>query len=464
MKMRVQPVHLVGDAWHVFPQDNQKLGVTMSAQTTAAAVAALHAALRSAVTAPAAFLDPVVVGNDLSRERFAELSRDADVVILNTSCTIDPEVLAVGRPVIVFAGERTPMMALYSLPVGVRRNYPDLHFALDYADVNALLARLGMQQVVARLRRSRMLILGEYRCFERLPEPGRLLDRLGIELQVLAGAGFLALAEQADEQRVNEVCARWRDDALAVDEPDAEDLRSAARLFVTLHDYVQANRFDAISVGCLEIMYQHQRRPFCFVLATLRDMGLPAGCESDATATITMLILECIAERPAYMGNLVLADPRQNLVAISHGCSPRYMYGRDAAPLPYRLVHSHSVPPFTHGPEGGSGLTSYVDYGQRGQPVTICRISAQLDEFFVASGEIVDCRDTICDRTTLTVRVSDARAYAHQATGNHQVLVYGDYVEQIESFCALTGMRTIGPRAPRPDAAQVARGRSAAAS
>jgi L-fucose isomerase-like protein len=288
-----------------------------------------------------------------------------------------------------------------------------------------------------------MLVLGEYRCFEKLPDPARLRERLGVGLGTLSSADFLALAAQADATQVAEVVARWRADALAVDEPDAADIESAARLFVALHAHLGEHGYAAASVGCLEVMYRHATRPFCFVLATLRDMGLPAGCESDATATLTMLVLELLAERPAYMGNLVLADPARQLVAVSHGCSPRFMHGRDAAPLPYRLVHSHSVPPFSRGPDGGAGLTSYVDYGQVGQPVTLCRLAAELDECFVARGEIVECRDTICDRTTLTVRVADARAYAHRATGNHQVLVYGDFVAELRAFCSVTGMRCV---------------------
>ena len=77
------------------------------------------------------------------------------------------------------------------------------------------------------------------------------------------------------------------------------------------------------------------------------------------------------------------------------------------------------------------------------QALALCRLAAELDECFVARGEIVECRDTICDRTTLTVRVADARAYAHRATGNHQVLVYGDFVADVREFCRVTGMRCV---------------------
>jgi L-fucose isomerase-like protein len=57
-----------------------------------------------------------------------------------------------------------------------------------------------------------------------------------------------------------------------------------------------------------------------------------------------------------------------------------------------------------------------------------------------ARGEIVECRDTICDRTTLTLRVQDARDFVHKAAGNHQVVVYGDYLGELRELCGLLGM------------------------
>ena len=447
MEIRVLPVHLAGSAWHVFPQENQQLLVTMEPGETLSQVRSMHQRLRESVRVPATFLEPAAVDERITAAELKRLSAEADALVLNLSCAIDPQILDIGKPVIVFAGERTPMMALYSAPAAVRRRMPWIRLALDYRDLDRELVRVAMSRVLARLRGARMLVLGEYRCFERLPDPGRLRERLGVEIQQLSSAEFLARADGIDDERIASLAQQWLADAAAAQEPDREDLNSAARLFLALSDHMSESGSAAVSVGCLEIMYQHQRRPFCFVLATLRDLGLPAGCESDATATLTMLILELIAERPAYMGNLVLADPDENLVAISHGCSPRFMFGRDAPPLPYRLVHSHSVPPFSRETTGGAGLTSYVDYAQRGQPVTICRIDAGLEDFFVCSGEIVDCRDTICDRTTLSLRVDDARAFVREASGNHQVVIYGDFLREIGAFCELAGIRVTGPGA-----------------
>jgi hypothetical protein len=91
-----------------------------------------------------------------------------------------------------------------------------------------------------------------------------------------------------------------------------------------------------------------------------------------------MLLLDHVADRPAYMGNLVHADPERNLISISHGCSPTRMGGRTEPAKSYRLVHSHSAPPFSRDLTEGSGVASYVDYGDRGQPVTAASVGIGL--------------------------------------------------------------------------------------
>jgi L-fucose isomerase-like protein len=156
-----------------------------------------------------------------------------------------------------------------------------------------------------------------------------------------------------------------------------------------------------------------------------------------------MVLMEYLADRPAYMGNFVRVDPDSNLVMISHGCSPSKMSGRDQPAKPFTLVHSHSYPPFTRVTEGGAGLTSFVAY-DKGQTVTIARIGANLDRMVAARGNIVDCWDSICDRTTIAIHVDDARQFFHNATGNHQVVVYGDHMETLRKLCGLLDIRFMG--------------------
>jgi L-fucose isomerase-like protein len=443
MTVVLQPVHVIGQAWHVFPQENGQLLVATDPTVVAANIRTMLAPLEKRLADHAEFREPILLLEPADRERVIAAATGVDGVLVSMSGGVNPELWDLPCPVVAYSGECTPMMGLYVLPHSERGKHSNLTYCLDAEEVLDCIRSIRLRKVKDRLRGSRMIILGEYNCFERLPDPETVRRTLGIEHLHVSSAEFVKQVDAVDEARARAVARQWTDGAQEVGEPSADEVYNGARMHVALEDLMRREHAQAVSVGCLEVMYTQQRAPFCFVLATLRDVGLPAGCESDAGATLTMLLLEYLADRPAYMGNLVLADPVQNLVSVSHGCSPTRMLGHDQPAKPYRLVHSHSAPPFSRDLTGGSGVTSYVDYGDRGQVVTLARLSHELDALFVARGEIVECRDTICDRTTLTMRVADARDYVHKTMGNHQVLIYGDFVDDLGGLCDVLGLACV---------------------
>jgi len=443
MKVVLQPVHVIGQAWHVFPQENGQLLVATDPKQVAANIGTMLAPLAKGLADHAEFREPIVLLEPGERERVSAAATAVDGVLVSMSGGIDPELWDLPCPVIAYSGDCTPMMGLYVLPRSERAKHPNLAYCLDADEVLSCIRSIRLRKVKDRLNGSRVVILGEYACFERLPDPETVRRRLGVEYVHVSSAEFVRQVDAVDEARAHEVARQWEAGALGGGEPSAEEVYNGARVHVALDDLLRREGAQAVSVGCLEVMYTQQRAPFCFVLASLRDVGLPAGCEADAGATLSMLLLEYLADRPAYMGNLVLADPKQDFVSISHGCSPTRMFGRDQPAKPYRLVHSHSAPPFSRDLTGGSGVTSYVDYGDQGQVVTLARLSHELDALFVARGEIVECRDTICDRTTLTVRVADARDFVHKTMGNHQVLIYGDFVDDLRGLCEVLGLEFV---------------------
>jgi hypothetical protein len=446
VQIRVKPVHIVGSTWHVFPRPDYKLEVTTDVESSRARVAELHAQLRRDLKSDVAFLEPVVVHREGDLLALRENLGDADALLVNLSGGMAVHhtggmqggLWGWDVPIIAFSGQCTPMMGLYSLPFAEREKHRNVTFALDTDEVDAQLWLLAAKK---RLACSKVVILGAYQCAERLPDPEIVKRKLGVEFVSVSSAEFVQEIAGVDSGAADIAAAEWSTNATGGAEPSSAEVLEGARVYIALERMLRRAGAHAASVGCLEIMYAHGRAPFCLALAALRDAGLPAGCEADAGATLTMLMLEYLADRPAYMGNLVRADPEANLVSISHGCSPARIAGRDRPAKSYRLVHSHSAPPFSRDESGGSGVTSYVDYGDAGQEVTVARLGADVDELMAARGEIVDCRDTICDRTTLTVRVRDAREFVRKAAGNHQVVVYGDYLAGLEGLCRLLDIR-----------------------
>ncbi len=445
--MRVKPVILLGAGMHVLPQPDGQLDVVTDMTTAEAKLGALHDQLRQSLLPGVDLLEPLAVYGESDLLRLRQEACQADCVFINVTGGLWLGELHHGHlqklawsldmPVIAFAGERTPMMGLYVLPAEERERYPNVTFALDFKEVNE---RLRLISVVKELRQSKILLVGRLQrqsySWQHFPDPETARKKLGVDLAPVTCAELLDLMKGVDAADAEALARKWVAGAVPGGEPSLAEITESARIHLALESLVENMKARAVSVSCLELMYECGQPPFCISLAMLRDAGIPAGCEADASATLTMLILEYLTGRPAYMGNVVQVDPERNQVMVSHGCSPARMAGRNAEPKPYRLVHSHSYPPFSRTQEGGAGVTSYVDY-DRGQEVTITRIGADLDRLPVTRGMIVDCRDTIADRTTVTIQVEDARRFFSRATGNHQVMVYGDYRRELQELCRM---------------------------
>ncbi len=449
MQIKVKPVLIVGRGWHVFPQPDGQLEVTTDMETSRSKVESLHRGVSERLTADVAFSEPALVleEDDLAKLRIDACDADALLVYISGGMPHGPFerlVLDLDIPTIAFSGERTPMMGLYALPAEVRERYPNVTFALDHREIDEQVRLLGVRK---KLRNTKVVLLGRHERqtspWQHIPDPDIVRRNLGVEFIPVSSSQFLKGVSDVEDSKAEALAQQWMANAEAVAEPSPMEVKEAAKTYLALDNLLKTMHAQAVSVNCLELMYQYHRDPPCFVLAMLRDDGFPAGCEADASATLTMVILEYVADRPAYMGNVVRADPENNLVMISHGCSPSRIAGRNLPSKPYKLVHSHSCIPFTRTLDGGAGVTSYVDYLDKGQEVTIARIGVNLDRMLAVRGEIVDCRDTICDRTTLTLRVNDAREFFHKATGNHQVVVYGNYTRDLSRLCEMLSMRLV---------------------
>ena len=446
-RLRVLPVLAATPTWHVFPQSDHKLRVAMQQEDAYALARTRVEGIRTSLADVADFAEELAGDGDDLVSEIERRAESVDAVLVQLSTVIDESVWSLDLPIVAWSGERTPMMGLYNLPLASRRANPNVSLCLDEVDIRAALVRVRAAQVKQRLRESRMVVLGHYQAADKVPDPDKLRETVGVTLVHVPAADFLEMVDGVEADLARAVGEAWVEGAHEVSEPDDEDVASAARIQVALERLLERENAQAVSVGCLEVMYAHETRPFCWVLASLRDLGLPAGCEGDAAATLTLLMAELLAERPGYMGNLVNADPEHGTVAISHGCSPTRMLGRDEPGHGYALVHSHSAPPFSRELQDGSGLTSYVEY-TRGQEVTVARLGGDLDTLFVTPGRITDCQDTICDRTTLTVSVEDPRRFVQLATGNHQCVFYGDLVAELTELGHQLGLDVVNPANP----------------
>lgn len=171
---------------------------------------------------------------------------------------------------------------------------------------------------------------------------------------------------------------------------------------------------------------------------SLRDEGVPMGCESDLDATLTMMLLQELFDRPGFQHNPAV-DTEKNHYFCAHCTSASKMKGVDAPSEPY-VLRNHA--------EAGWGCVPRV-LMSAGQEMTIAKyISArgeQKPRMIIYSGTIVGCPPippTGGCRTNVEATLNELDDVC-DLQGHHLSLIYGNYAKDLRTFCQLYDIEVI---------------------
>lgn len=208
--------------------------------------------------------------------------------------------------------------------------------------------------------------------------PAKIREKLGFDIEII---GKEEMLEKCSHMNGREIAREWMDKADKVVEPTLEDVENVARLSLTLKDFVKEKDAAGIAISCSPRMAPLQAP--CIALSKLRDDGTPAACEVDLFSAITMLMLQAISGKPAFMGNVVDIDDVANTIVISHCSMPFKMDGYTSQPYIFRMYHQYKFL---------GSLTAYSEL-KTGQKGTIARIGRELTTMLIMRGKIVDQKD-----------------------------------------------------------------------
>jgi L-fucose isomerase-like protein len=393
--------------------------------------------LRKNLKIDAQILKDIVINEETDVPFLNEHVAKADVILLYKphlglgNCIA--KISEYSLPIILFNDEgmvNNPLDALEYI-------YPreKIWVAIDYQDLNNFLGALSVKK---KLGQTRILILNaDYPHWERFlcrVHGGReaIKEKLGIELEYVKSEDVIRKWENMDEERVKPLVENWVKEAEKIAEPEEKDLIAVAKLYLVMKDLLKENNAQAITMG-----YGENPLPVpCFAYTNLRDEGIPSACEADIISLLSMVILNYVAEKPCFMGNTFIDTTDETLI-ISHCVCPRKMEGYNTNPVPYTLRRYHREK-FT------GSLTAFVKM-KTDQEVTICRLSGDLKNMLIASGIIVDSvemDDDIYCRVKAKVKIKNPKEFIHKTTGNHHVMVYGDYREQLRKLNEILGITT----------------------
>lgn len=427
--MDVKPVVVLSRGAGVFVEPDGRMNMVVDAEASRGRIHALLEELKAEIGDLVGMLNPLFVSDPSDFDPLFGPGAVADALLVYfLGVTPIDKLLRWPGPIITFSGPLTPAMSLYAVGEE-RRERKDLFIALDYQDVRS---QLRVIETKTALARTRILLFGYpptwHLRWYGFPDLEALRRKIGIEFIPVELRELLELVGTVPSADAAGIAETWHREAQATRGPTQEALQGSAATYLAIREIMEKRGASAMAINCLEIT---QTRKFsgrvsnpCMGMQYLRDQGIPAGCEMDIPGLLTMILLSGLSRRPAFLGNIVLANPAEDLVKMSHCILPTRMYGFDKDPLPFTLCDYHGKP----------GVTGFT-HVPVGETVTLARAQRNLERVTAFSGQLVSCEDTEFCRNTVGVRIPHVRRFVQQAEGNHHAMVFGNWLRELEALC-----------------------------
>jgi hypothetical protein len=331
---------------------------------------------------------------------------------------------------------KTPTVVLATLGVLLIDHIRQLHrkpgvyliSAMD--DFGAVEQGLKMIRAAHRMREHLLVNLAN-------AQPGEVeVPHLGTRVRTIPLERFCAVFKAtAATEAVRQVAAAYLQGARERVEPTEADVLEAARAYFALKEIVRAEQADALMMDCLPgLQAPHKHVPPCMGFMSLRDEGIPAGCQSDLNATLTMMLVQELFGRPSFQQN-ASAETEANHYFGAHCTSASKLNGPDRPAEPI-ILRAHA--------EAGWGCVPQVLFPQ-GQEVTMALyLSGKAPQMAVYSGKVVRCYPKApggC-RTNIEMTINEVDDVC-DTRGMHQAIFYGNHAQALRRFCQLYGIEAV---------------------
>ncbi len=241
---------------------------------------------------------------------------------------------------------------------------------------------------------------------------GEIKDALGITL-VDIGIDELLESIGKAERLPADAYAEIREKSF-----DRNVTEGALAIYSGLKDIVEKYDLDGFTLRCFDLL-DPLGNTGCLALSLFNDEGVPAGCEGDIPALVSMAILKCLVGQPSFVANPSRIDADKNEMVLAHCTVPMTI---------------------TEGYELETHFESGIGIGIRGKipekDVTVFKLSRKADRYFVSKGNVLkNLRDPNLCRTQIHVRLDeDVNYFLTAPLGNHHLVCMGNHVEVINDF------------------------------
>ncbi len=229
------------------------------------------------------------------------------------------------------------------------------------------------------------------------------------------------LVEIPMEELLQEIAKAPQDPAPK--DPMADAVRAAypgaTQIYHALEVLVKRYELGAFTLRCFDLLTAVGNTG-CLALAKFNAAGIPASCEGDVPALLSMMIAQALTGKTGFQANPARIDAESGKMLFAH-CT-----------VPFNMVRSYKWD--THFESGiGVGIHGELPQGK----VTVFKVSGKLDRIFVAEGELQynQYEDNLCrTQVALQLKPEDARYFLTRPIGNHHIILPGHHKALLEAL------------------------------
>ena len=271
----------------------------------------------------------------------------------------------------------------------------------------------SVQDARARLKEMRIGVIGQPSdwLIASQADPIALLDKLGLRMEEVPMEELLAEIGKAEGE------------SAPSEQEMASEVRAAypgaVKVYKALKVLVERHRLDAFTLRCFDLLTTVGNTG-CLALSCFNSEGVPASCEGDVPALVSMMVSNALTGVSGFQANPAQIDVETGRILFAH-CT-----------IPFNMVEDWQFD--THFESGiGVGIHGVFPEG----PVTVFKVSGDLKRHFIAEGELLgnQYENNLC-RTQVIVELAPdaARYFLTDPIGNHHIIIPGRCKDVLEEL------------------------------
>ncbi len=248
-------------------------------------------------------------------------------------------------------------------------------------------------------------------------------EKLGIEIVDIPIEELIESVSSDKEFELSENVIALRNNILTqAPEKVRQYAEGAVRIYAALKEIVGKYRLSGLTLRCFDLL-SPLGNTGCLALALLNAEGIPAGCEGDMPALLTMTVGNALTGQCGFQANPSHIDPQTGEILLAH-CT-----------VPMNMIRKYS---FNTHFESGIGIALHGELPEG--ECTIVKFSGDLTRRFCSKADLLrnQYEKNLC-RTQIILKPENHECatdyFLNDPVGNHHIVFTGDHQAIFEAFC-----------------------------